>query len=653
MFLQPLPAGLHRHYFSSDNESVQIDRADVLVKSACDFFAMQARINGEPLQEYFDSLRRHIVDPIDKEVDQNDPLTTELLAECEQARLDCAAYLRAVNPKDEKTKQKADQAKVVLEEEEGHFLSHLATRNAARSRLVTSSMAFLIQLQSSFYNNLASNYDRLAADSLPGLQTCQLESKAVENRGKSGAASSAKKAVKQTTTSVAPASPAPAKTPQPRPAEAVSKPAPVAAAPAAAAAAPAMVDLDFFGGGSSSSVGEESARAASASPTPTAAAPANPLFDIDGVFGAAPTAATSTLSTSSGSDPLAFFDMTPSSTPAASTTSSASHGLAGLDFSADFTSPRPASSNGFSSGSSDLFGGATLAPSAPAHAKGGLDALAAQAASDLGGGISPTPMAAAAPQLRAASTGSGTHKAADWSRVPTAAFQQQPQQLHPSQMTPQQQQMYAAQLAAHQQAQWAARYRGSGPQAPAAAAPGYGQAAQKAQAPAPVKYEAPAHYANMESNKPKAPVVDPTDNDLRRQLRAEHAARAEAAGQAKVEELREAEAKQKELLEQKLQLDDVVSARVNAWAGAGGKKNNIRSLLSTMDKVLWDESGWTAVSLSELMDPKKVRRVWLKAVAVVHPDKVQGCEVERQLLAERVFNVLRDSFDSFKSELGQ
>jgi hypothetical protein len=643
---------LHRHYFSSDNDSVQIDRADVLVKSACDFFAMQARINGEPLQEYFDSLRRHIVDPIDKEVDQNDPLTTELLAECEQARLDYAAYLRAVNPKDEKTKQKADQAKVVLEEEEGHFLSHLATRNAARSRLVTSSMAFLIQLQSSFYSNLASNYDRLAADSLPGLQTCQLESKAVENRGKAGTATSAKKAVKQTTTSVAPASPAPAKTPQPRPAE-VSKPAPVAVAPAAAAApAPAMVDLDFFGGGSSSSVGEESARAASASPTPVAAA--NPLFDIDGVFGAAPAAAASAApSTSSGNDPLAFFDMAPSSTPPASGNSS-SHGLAGLDFSADFTSPRPASSNGFSSGSSDPFGAATLAPSSTPAAKGGLDALAAQMANDLGGGISPAPVAAATTQARAASTGgSGTHKAADWSRVPTAAFQQQPQQLHPSQMTPQQQQMYAAQLAAHQQAQWAARYRGSGPQAPAAAAPGYGQGAQKPPTPAPVKYEAPAHYANMESNKPKAPVVDPTDNDLRRQSRAEHAARAEAAGQAKVEELREAEAKQKELLEQKLQLDDVVSARVNAWAGAGGKKNNIRSLLSTMDKVLWDESGWTAVSLSELMDPKKVRRVWLKAVAVVHPDKVQGCEVERQLLAERVFNVLRDSFDSFKSELGQ
>lgn len=612
---------------------------------------MQASINGEPLQEYFDSLRRHIVDPIDKEVDQNDPLTTALLAECEQARLDYAAYLRAINPKDDKTKQKADQAKLVLEEEETHFLSHLATRNSARSRLVTSSMAFLIQLQSSFYSNLAANYDRLAADSLPGLQNCQLESKAVENKGKGAAPANAKKAVKQTTTSVAPASPAPAKTPQ-RPASAAptaaeaSKPTPVAVAPAAAAA-PAMVDLDFFGGGSSSSVGEESARAASASPTPAAAA--NPLFDIDGAFGSAPVARSE--SSSSNNDPLSFFDLAPSAAPSSS--SGASHGLAGLDFSADFTSPRPAAaSNG-----ADLFGGVATPTPAAAPAKSGLDALAAQMASNLGGGSTPLAPAAATPQARTASTGSGTHKAADWSKMPTSSFQQpqQPQMMHPSQMTPQQQQMYAAQLAAHQQAQWAARYRGTGAQAPAAAQAGYGAAAAApARAAAPVHYEAPAHYANMESNKPKAaPVDDPTDNDLRRKLRAEHAAKAEAAAQQKVEELREVEAKQKEQLEQKLQLDDQVTARVNAWAGAGGKKNNIRSLLSTMDKVLWEDSGWTAVSLSELMDAKKVRRVWLKAVAVVHPDKVQGCEVERQLLAERVFNVLRDSFDSFKSELGQ
>jgi hypothetical protein len=69
--------------------------------------------------------------------------------------------------------------------------------------------------------------------------------------------------------------------------------------------------------------------------------------------------------------------------------------------------------------------------------------------------------------------------------------------------------------------------------------------------------------------------------------------------------------------------------------------------------VLWEDSGWTPVPLSELMDAKKVRRVWLKAVAVVHPDKVQGSDVERQLTAERIFNVLRDSFDAFKGELGQ
>ena len=102
---------------------------------------------------------------------------------------------------------------------------------------------------------------------------------------------------------------------------------------------------------------------------------------------------------------------------------------------------------------------------------------------------------------------------------------------------------------------------------------------------------------------------------------------------------------------EKESLDAQVSARVDKWSGGGGKKDNLRSLLSTLDTVLWEGAPWKPVPLSDLMDPKKVRRAWLKAAAVIHPDKVQGESVEVQLLAERIFNVLRTSFDSFKKEL--
>jgi hypothetical protein len=666
-FFQQLPTGLHREYFSTDDDSQTTDRAQVLVKAACDLFSMQARVNGEPLQEYFDSLRRHIVDPIEKEVDHNDPLTAAQLAEVEQARLDYAAYARAV--KDDKSKQKADDAKAVLEEEETHFISYLTTRNIARCRLVTSSMAFFIQLQHQFYSNMAADYDRLANTSLPALQLCQLESRAVENKGKASAPVNPKKATVKSVTAVAPASPAPAAALRPvEQPKSATAPAPVAAAPVAAAPAPAaaptsapapapaplVVDLDFFGGGG--------APAPAAAPAATSSA-ASALFDLDGSFGAAPAAAAAP-----SSDPLSFFSAAP--TPASVSAPAAGGLLDGLDFSASFSAPTPTPTPV-----------ATPAATPAAAPKNPLDAMMAQMAGGLAsskpadpfGDFSPMTPASTAATVRATSTpGSGAtqHKAADWSRV--ASTMAQPQQQAPPQMTPQQQQAYAAaalaqmtpaqqqayaaQMAAHQQAQWAARYKGSGAaQAPAATAPpaAAGYTPAKPAAAAAPKFEAPAHYANMENNTPKAPVVDPTDNDLRRQLRAEHQTRAEAAGQAAVNELREKEAEQQEILNQKLQLDDKVSGKINAWAGAGGKKNNIRSLLSTMENVLWEDAGWTPVPLSELMDPKKVRRVWLKAVAVVHPDKVQSSDVEHQLTAERIFNVLRDSFDSFKSELGQ
>ena len=48
-FFQQLPTGLHREYFSTDDDSQTTDRAQVLVKAACDLFSMQARVNGEPL----------------------------------------------------------------------------------------------------------------------------------------------------------------------------------------------------------------------------------------------------------------------------------------------------------------------------------------------------------------------------------------------------------------------------------------------------------------------------------------------------------------------------------------------------------------------------------------------------------------------------
>jgi tetratricopeptide (TPR) repeat protein len=72
--------------------------------------------------------------------------------------------------------------------------------------------------------------------------------------------------------------------------------------------------------------------------------------------------------------------------------------------------------------------------------------------------------------------------------------------------------------------------------------------------------------------------------------------------------------------EEKFALGESVDARINAWKG--GKQDNLRALLASLDTVLWPEAGWKKVNMSELILPNKVKVQYMKGIAKVHPDKV-------------------------------
>lgn len=72
--------------------------------------------------------------------------------------------------------------------------------------------------------------------------------------------------------------------------------------------------------------------------------------------------------------------------------------------------------------------------------------------------------------------------------------------------------------------------------------------------------------------------------------------------------------------DEKLRLYDAVEAKVTAWQG--GKESNLRALLSSLDSILWAETGWKKVNMAELVVPNRVKIVYMKAIAKVHPDKV-------------------------------
>lgn len=71
----------------------------------------------------------------------------------------------------------------------------------------------------------------------------------------------------------------------------------------------------------------------------------------------------------------------------------------------------------------------------------------------------------------------------------------------------------------------------------------------------------------------------------------------------------------------KHELKDTVDAKVNAWKG--GKEQNIRALIASLETVLWPALNWQKVGMHELVTPNQVKIRYTKAIAKLHPDKVR------------------------------
>ena len=89
-----------------------------------------------------------------------------------------------------------------------------------------------------------------------------------------------------------------------------------------------------------------------------------------------------------------------------------------------------------------------------------------------------------------------------------------------------------------------------------------------------------------------------------------------------VRQLRQANAAAERVDDEKFALADSVDARISNWTA--GKQDNIRALLVSLDTVLWPEAGWKKVGMHELVIPSKVKMIYMKGIAKVHPDKVSS-----------------------------
>ncbi|KAH0874681.1 hypothetical protein HID58_072043 [Brassica napus] len=92
-----------------------------------------------------------------------------------------------------------------------------------------------------------------------------------------------------------------------------------------------------------------------------------------------------------------------------------------------------------------------------------------------------------------------------------------------------------------------------------------------------------------------------------------------------------------------------IDAKIRKWSS--GKSGNIRSLLSTLQYILWPGCGWKAVPLMDLIEGNAVRKSYQRALLILHPDKLQpkGASDNQKYMAEKVFELLQEAWDHFNT----
>ncbi|KAL4532161.1 hypothetical protein Ndes2526B_g08874 [Nannochloris sp. 'desiccata'] len=142
---------------------------------------------------------------------------------------------------------------------------------------------------------------------------------------------------------------------------------------------------------------------------------------------------------------------------------------------------------------------------------------------------------------------------------------------------------------------------------------------------------------------------DPNEPEIRKILREKRIAEKHGRMKQQLAEKRAREEAEDAEKAGKVAFRDTLKPKIDAWSS--NKKDNIRALLSTVHTVLWEDSGWTAPSIADMVDPGKVKKWYMKANLVVHPDKVKqkGGTLEQVATADMVFDVLKGAWGKFEA----
>ncbi|KAG1301023.1 hypothetical protein G6F64_012171 [Rhizopus arrhizus] len=116
-----------------------------------------------------------------------------------------------------------------------------------------------------------------------------------------------------------------------------------------------------------------------------------------------------------------------------------------------------------------------------------------------------------------------------------------------------------------------------------------------------------------------------------------------------VREMREREKKKEAEEVERLEKEDKVNAQLIMWKT--GKERNLRALLGSLELILWSGIQWKGVTINELLEPRKCKMMYMKAISKVHPDKLSSkATVEQKLLASGIFTTLNQAYDTFRTD---
>lgn len=169
-----------------------------------------------------------------------------------------------------------------------------------------------------------------------------------------------------------------------------------------------------------------------------------------------------------------------------------------------------------------------------------------------------------------------------------------------------------------------------------------GGGASAPQRPPPV----PAPSAMLGAVGPPSPPAPPPVQLSREELVARRKAQEQAAVDAAIARQAEARTTETQNKAAKVAKNNEINAEMDRWArtGDGQAYKDIKVLLSTMHTVLWPNSGWAELPLSELLDDSKVKKHYRQAILICHPDKQKEACVEQQVRADRIFQALNEAF---------